>query len=95
MLNHFERLSNKGVFAKQPQFNRQIEELVSETRRQIGFNKFRDRSKTDTFQGTDFNKLRADSILEEKREQTVIGIPINNPLFNIGQINLNKVSEKK
>lgn len=95
MLNHFDRLTNNGSFSKQPAFNNHIEELISENRKQIGFTRYRDRSKTHTFEASDFSRLRADSILEEEKDHNGVKIPANNPLFSIGQVYLSKVSEKK
>lgn len=88
MFNHFERLTNQGRLEK-PTFNKEIQEIVSLQKKIIGFNKGRDRSNTYNFNGKD-PRLRIDSI-HEKRQSFFsnldeISIPLNNPLFNLGQI---------
>jgi hypothetical protein len=81
MFAHFERLNiQTGILDTKPKFRIEIEEITSNNKKIISFNKNRCRSNT-LLSNSALAKLR----LESLNEELDVDIPILNPLNNLYQ----------
>lgn len=95
MFEQFERLNNTTkIFTSKPDFKIEVDEITSETKKIISFNRNRNRSNTliSNINNSALAKLRLESLNEEQFD---IEIPKINPLNNICQkLNFEKIKIK-